>query len=57
MRDCAASRGMDCAMRLRRRSAGGVRLGFPLGRGDVPRVDEVPICWGKEKEIGVGEVG
>jgi hypothetical protein len=22
-----------------------------LGRGDVPRADEVPIFWGKEKEL------
>jgi hypothetical protein len=31
------------------RSAGRVWIGF--SGGDVPRVDEVPICWGKEKEL------
>jgi hypothetical protein len=36
---------------LRARSAGGARIGFPLGRGDVPRGDEVPILGGKEKEL------
>jgi hypothetical protein len=36
---------MNCGICSIRR---GVWLGFPLGRGDVPRADEVPVVWGKE---------
>ena len=48
-----ALRERDCGMRLRRRSAGGVWLGFPLGRGDVPRADDAkrPSFEGMEKEL------
>jgi hypothetical protein len=28
-----------------------------LFEGDVPRVDEVPVFWGKEKEIKAGSIG
>lgn len=31
------------------RSAGSVWIGF--SGGDVPRADEIPVCWGKEKEV------
>jgi hypothetical protein len=42
---------MNCAVRLRRRSTGDVWLGFPLGRGDIPRVDEIPVFWWDEVPV------
>jgi hypothetical protein len=40
---------MNCAPAVCARSAERVWFGF--SGGDVPRADEVPILWGKEKEM------